>query len=203
MSLTNSDFKYSKLLSNLNSKAKSVLEPQDETSNTFQFKQLGLEYLEEYKALRLTSLTTDPDSFLFSLDQERLNSQFHYRNQITNQGPDPFGLWGVLESTKLVGYTILSGEFASKKKHAANLYEVFILPEYRGRGLAKLLVRAVIEALKNTQSTHLYLSVIANNSKAISLYHSLGFKLVASIPNAINLNHDKFVDELIFCYYLS
>ena len=49
--------------------------------------------------------------------------------------------------------------------------------DYRGRGYARAICNAVLGKGKSMGATYSYLQVVKNNSKAVSLYESLGYRL--------------------------
>ncbi|MFC0298472.1 GNAT family N-acetyltransferase [Geobacillus jurassicus] len=55
------------------------------------------------------------------------------------------------------------------------IYELFVLEEFRGKGIAKQLIKTGIEHLKQDGYSEVRLSVYAGNP-AIKLYETLGFK---------------------------
>ena len=59
------------------------------------------------------------------------------------------------------------------KGHISNLY---ILKEYRKKGVAKKLVKEAIEWLKKQNVPHISLEIHTENLPAQSLYHNFGFK---------------------------
>ncbi|KAA6318206.1 Aminoglycoside N(6')-acetyltransferase type 1 [termite gut metagenome] len=56
-----------------------------------------------------------------------------------------------------------------------NIHDVFVLKEYRGRGLGRQLMNAVITEAENRKCSRITLEVRKDNSTAQSLYKSLGF----------------------------
>ena len=55
------------------------------------------------------------------------------------------------------------------------IYELFVIEEYRGKGIAKQLIETGIEQLKQEGFSEIRLSVFDGN-QAIKIYESLGFK---------------------------
>ncbi|MBN1686077.1 MAG: GNAT family N-acetyltransferase [Spirochaetales bacterium] len=60
-----------------------------------------------------------------------------------------------------------------------------------GRGLGKLLMRAVMERAEERGVTHMTLTVLKGNSKALGLYKSFGFKIVTDY--AFKAEHDSYL----------
>lgn len=55
------------------------------------------------------------------------------------------------------------------------IYELFVLEEYRGKGISKLLMKTAIDSLKQEGYTEIRLSSYAGN-QAIKLYEQMGFQ---------------------------
>ena len=56
------------------------------------------------------------------------------------------------------------------------LKKLFLLPEYRGLGLGLALTQRCLNDAKARGYTHCYLDTLANMTKAVGLYESLGFE---------------------------
>ena len=84
---------------------------------------------------------------------------------------NPLSLWLIaLEGGSVVGYVgsqTVMGE--------SDMMNVAVHPDHRRRGIAKVLIGALIQALKDRESCCLTLEVRASNAPAIALYDSLGF----------------------------
>jgi ribosomal protein S18 acetylase RimI-like enzyme len=65
----------------------------------------------------------------------------------------------------------------SRVRHdVGHVTQVCVLPEYRKRGLGKLLMAATIRNLKQRKFSGLSLTVTEANRRAVDLYHHLGFE---------------------------
>lgn len=67
-----------------------------------------------------------------------------------------------------------------------NIGSISVIPEYQGKGLGRILLRAGMNFAKNNSYDRTILCVNADNQKAKSLYIQEGFKQV----------------EAVVCYYL-
>ena len=83
----------------------------------------------------------------------------------------PFGLYLVLEEAGVlagfIGVKHVAGE--------VDVMTVAVAPEKRGRGCARALVRAVLEAPESCGARRVHLEVRPSNKAARALYASLGF----------------------------
>ncbi len=60
----------------------------------------------------------------------------------------------------------------------ANINNVAVHPDYRGRGISKLLMNTLIEMAASEGAKQMYLEVRSSNSVAQGLYRGLGFKMI-------------------------
>ena len=98
---------------------------------------------------------------------------------ITAELSNPLALWlvAVLDG-KVVGYigsqTVLD---------EADMMNLAVVAEYRGRGVGRLLAEALITALRDNGVRCITLEVRDSNEAAVGLYSSLGFTEIARRPN--------------------
>lgn len=83
-----------------------------------------------------------------------------------------------------------------KLKHRAE-FGISILKEYWGLGLGKALTNACIKCAKEAGYEQLELDVVAENKRALSLYHSLGFEEIGRNPKGFNSRTSGF-QELVY-----
>lgn len=77
------------------------------------------------------------------------------------------------EAGRLIGY-LVAWEIIDE----GELLNIAILPEERGRGLGRSLLKNWLERLRGQQFRAVFLDVRDDNQPAISLYESFGFKVV-------------------------
>lgn len=83
-----------------------------------------------------------------------------------------------------------------KTRHRAELY-ISILKEYWGLGLGRSLAEACIQCAKDAGYDQLELNVVADNTRAISIYKGLGFEEFGRNPRGFNSRTSGF-QELIY-----
>jgi RimJ/RimL family protein N-acetyltransferase len=96
----------------------------------------------DFKAIRLTSLQTDPYVFGRSYAEEKDFTQEDWENWITNKSGACFGLF---DGSSLIGCTGIITDRHDPSGETAVLIASFILPEYRGQGLSDLLYKTRID----------------------------------------------------------
>lgn len=100
-----------------------------------------------------------------------------------------------LAEGKLVG-TCIAKKGLYKEKENAEL-GIALLKKWRGRGLGKKMLEELIKLVKKEWNSRLiHLHVFEKNTKAISLYKSLGFKEVARLPEWVN-NFGEIEDKIV------
>jgi len=80
------------------------------------------------------------------------------------------------EDKKIAGY-LIGTLFKEPWQRMGYVDDLFILKNFRKRGIAKLLVKEFIKIVKKEGLEKCSLGLIAKNKKALSLYSSLGFKI--------------------------
>jgi len=82
------------------------------------------------------------------------------------------------ENEKLIGFTQLYPQFSSTRmKRSWLLNDLYVLKEFRGRGVAKLLMDAAKQLANQTQSAGILLETEKSNAIGNRLYPSAGFAI--------------------------
>ena len=85
----------------------------------------------------------------------------------------------VLEDGKEVGFAVFFYTFSTFRGHAAiHLEDLFILPEYRGRGLGRAAMAYLCALVKERDCARLEWSCLKWNEPAIRFYKSMDAELV-------------------------
>lgn len=80
------------------------------------------------------------------------------------------------ENNVMTGWILMGGSKDNFSGKAFGfIYELFVLEEYRGKGISKQLIKTGMEQLKQEGYSEIRLSVFAGNS-AMKIYESLGFE---------------------------
>jgi ribosomal-protein-alanine N-acetyltransferase len=119
---------------------------------------------------------------------------------------EPWSEKAILEEAER-GYFIaayLDGAFAGYAGMTCVLDErdvcnVATVPQFRGMGVGKALVSALIESARETGASVVMLEVRKSNSAAIALYEKAGFNLVGERRNFYACPRE---DALLYNYYI-
>jgi ribosomal protein S18 acetylase RimI-like enzyme len=154
--------------------------------------------------LRLYSLKSDPLAYLSTFDYEAVASVPYYQMKImSGYKPPVFGHFGYFDSDRLVAYVQLAPETLPKLVHRANVYELYVHPDFRRRHIASELLNHLINLAKQQPGLEqIYLHVNSLNTGAITLYRQHNFTHLATIPKAVK-EANGYQDELVYFYDLT
>jgi ribosomal protein S18 acetylase RimI-like enzyme len=145
-----------------------------------------------YRVLRATCLRESPHAFTTSYEEFSQRTTDSIAQQL--RGHENFTL-GAFEDDRLVGMVGFYRESALKLRHKGYIVSMYVLPEYRSRGIARaLLVEAIARARRLRDLKQLLLGVVVTQTTAKRLYESLGFTVYGREPDAVKIG-DEFFDE--------
>ena len=107
------------------------------------------------------------------------------------------------ESGKIIGLVTWVAH-GLPKHQLCELDRIAVLPQYRGKGVAKQLFKALVGDAKAYYKKHktklrkLYLLTHADNKRAHRFYEKLGFKHEATLNDHYYDNKDEFVFSMVF-----
>lgn len=146
--------------------------------------------LPAYRALLLPGLTADVNSFRIAPDDET-NAPFPTQNR-----PDSFTL-GTFVDGQLAGVVSFQRDGANRVKlrHKGLLFRMYVAPDFRGKGLAALLIQAVIDrgrALGDVEQINL---TVVSSNPAKRLYERFGFRTFSVEERAIKWQGTYLTEE--------
>jgi ribosomal protein S18 acetylase RimI-like enzyme len=110
------------------------------------------------------------------------------RKKIEGYGKDMCG-WVVELEGKIVGF---SATYKHKGKDLVGA--IYVLPEYQGKGIGKILLQKVLDFLKD--SKEIWLEVAAYNKNAINFYEKSGFHIVPETEGEHEIIEGKFIPTI-------
>ncbi|NRB18064.1 MAG: GNAT family N-acetyltransferase [Rhodobacteraceae bacterium] len=72
--------------------------------------------------------------------------------------------------------------------HHVGIFEVGLLPEWRGQGIGRPLITATLDAAFERGFTRIELTVFASNTRAIALYEKIGFNKEGELIDAVYID---------------
>ena len=122
-----------------------------------------METLEEQQKYLQAEADGDPDSAPWSIN----------RLQWTKNGSE-WNTFTAFEDDKVVG-SVMTWGLGETRSATEN---IFVLPEWRRKGIAKAVIVECLNYLKENGKTEATLGVFGENGRAIALYRSLGYKML-------------------------
>jgi ribosomal protein S18 acetylase RimI-like enzyme len=151
--------------------------------------------VEIYRILRLDSLRESPHAFTNSAEEfsqrtlDSIAQQFRSHENFT---------LGAFEDDRLVGMVGFYRETALKLRHKGYIVSMYVLPEFRSRGIARaLLVETIDRAKRLPDLKQLLLGVVETQVTAKRLYESLGFVVYGREPDAVKIGDEYFAEEFM------
>jgi ribosomal protein S18 acetylase RimI-like enzyme len=114
-----------------------------------------------------------------------------------------FTLGAFSDEGELLGTVGFKRDLFVKLKHKGLIFRMYVSEKAKGQGLGRKLLQVLIERAKQGKGLRqLYLTVVANNQRAIDLYLSAGFELYSREKGSIKMSENNFVDEDSMILYL-
>jgi ribosomal protein S18 acetylase RimI-like enzyme len=162
-------------------------------AETYTVRRLIGDDLPQYKTLRDTMLALHPEAFTSDARDEQHKPAASYHARLGPQ-PGQFTL-GAWIGDKLVGAITSERDTRRKVAHIVHVIGMMVLPEARGHGIGRELLRLFIaQTTELTDVELITLSVTASNGPATSLYEQAGFKRYGRLPRAIKMG-DVYLDK--------
>jgi ribosomal protein S18 acetylase RimI-like enzyme len=120
--------------------------------------------------IRLTALRADPAAFLSSYETEAAFAEQQWREQFSR------GDWNVMRAGALdVGLVGVTREPDTPSRECYLEY-LWVARGFRRRGVATLLLRAVLDRLRDSGVQTVWLYILDGNDPAMRLYEGFGFQ---------------------------
>lgn len=152
---------------------------------------------EEYKALRLHALATEPQAFGSSHEEKVKLPDESWIKKIENHE-----VLFALVDDELVGMVGYWFESRTKTRHIALIFGAFVKKEHRGKGIGKLLLEAVLKKIQErSEIIKVRLTVSALQEDAIRLYKKYGFKKVGVLKKEIKIEK-QYYDKILMAKFI-
>ena len=166
------------------------------------YKRLEPRHSSQYRVIRLHSLQSNPEAYGSSYEEEAALEKLFFERCIEDKNEEYFVL-GAFIDEKLIGICAVARNKLLKTRHRAELIQVFVSPEFRGKNISTNLLQAAIsEAKKINGIEQLELGVSAMNKPAIAAYKKAGFNETVTNKRCLKVN-GKYIDELLMVLFIS
>lgn len=154
-------------------------------------------------SIRLQALIDNPEAFAATYEEtllagkERLVENMHQRDAFY------IGAFHPSSVLELIGVVYFRRDEGQKNRHKGRVLSMYVRPEYRGKGVGKVLLQEVITHAKQLAGVEqIHLMVITSNTAARSLYGSMGFEVYGTMHRAMKVN-EHYWDEEMMVLHLS
>lgn len=144
-----------------------------------------------YQTIRLESLSAEPDAFASRYAQWACFSDVEWRRRLAEP------VLAALDGDVPIGMMALRLNGPIKMAHRAVLTGVYVRADYRGCGMASMLLGAVLSCARSTGIRQIELGVRSDNPAALRFYRRQGFRQVGRIPCAYMDNRGAADDILM------
>lgn len=149
----------------------------------------------------LEQLYKETNYMLYS-PQERTDYSELQKQFTADQETSGSTVWVVADDQKIYGFLGFIRKNIKKVKHCATI-NIGLLSEIHGQGFAKALLEEMFIYAKKIGVTRLELTVMEENTVAIAMYESVGFKKEGLKEQAIYWEtEDRFINDCIMAKFL-
>ena len=134
-----------------------------------------------------------PEAFATGVEEQENLPDEHWARRLAGNA-DSLVL-GAFAGERLVGIAAFTREPRRKTRHKGNISGVYVSPTFRGRGIARGLLTAILSEARSLQGLEqVMLSVVTENVPARELYRKLGFTVFGTELRALKVG-ERYLDE--------
>ena len=149
------------------------------TTHTATIIQLEPARWREYKDLRLQALSDAPQEFGTTLAEAKKYLDKKWRESLAL--PTSI-LWFAEVNGKVVGMVGVYWGHGATRRHVANMFGMYVVPDYRKQGIGARLLSEVINVQRaDTNISKIKTEVVGGNTAATKLYEQHGFEIIGSL----------------------
>ena len=157
---------------------------------------LNVDESNDFRTIRLSALEKSPEMFGSTYIAEVEKPLVFFKNCLSSST-----VFGAYYKNKIIGLATLTQENGIKFSHKASLSSVFIEPEFQKKGVASILLSAIIE-YSEKHVEQILLTVADDNKPAIHLYKKFGFETYGIETQAMKVN-GQYTDEILMKRFIS
>lgn len=147
-----------------------------------------------FHQLRLRAVKEETRSFLESYEEAKQKPAVSYFEN--------GWISGAFIGGALVGITGLFRHKGAKVEHKGIVWGVYVVPEARGKGLARRLIEAVVLEAAQAGLELVQISTDRTNAATQALYQSLGFEPYGTEKHIMKLPDGSYIDDVWMVKFL-
>lgn len=137
--------------------------------------------LSAFRALWAEGLTAVPTAFLMSAEEVRAIPN----KEIASRLEAHLYLGAFDETGRLVGFVVARRGAPQRLRHTADIGPLYVRDSAQGQGVGRKLMEALLQHLTEAGLLQAELVVDVDNTRAQTLYHSLGFLVFGRRPRSV------------------
>jgi ribosomal protein S18 acetylase RimI-like enzyme len=163
-------------------------------AHTITIRELDEHDTKGFLALKRRGLASDPEAFVATLGDDAPSYPEMVRVRLSRASIQAGDIVVGAFAPDLIGIIAITRDARTKRQHKADLHGMYVVPEYRGKGLGKtLLVKGLEMAEEMAGLEEIQLIVATQNREATALYERYGFVHVWTELRALKID-DSYVD---------
>src|SRR5579871_4804684 len=133
-------------------------------------------FWKDYKELRLQALFEEPQAFGSSYADESIKSDEEWKKRLENykKGEHNWMFFAQVDK-KLVGMLGAFQDATDIEKREATIIAMFVIEEYRGKGIAKMLMQRILQELAIKKMAKVKINLNVDQTIALKMYEKFGF----------------------------
>lgn len=159
-----------------------------------------------YSQIRRFALQESLYAFSDSIEDEINKTINEYEQEIEKQGLplENFTLGAFNNLNQLIGFVKFKRDQRSKARHRSSFHSLYVLPEYRKKGIAKLLINEIIKQahlLPGLEQLQLS-TIISEKYSLVKFYELFNFQILGSLISEDLIIEGNYVDAVYMVKYL-
>ena len=154
---------------------------------------------DQYYRVRLRGLREHPEAFGASAKSMEERTLDQIAERLRSNSAEGFCIFGAFVDQQLVGLSAFGCPIANPKmRHRGGIYQMYVMPEYRARGLGQKLLVATIDHARHFEWVEeLMLGVAVGNDAARNLYLRVGFQPCYVDPRSLKVGSTYYDTEFM------
>ena len=152
--------------------------------------------VDAFRELRLEALKNHPTAFGQDYNEIVLRPRTYWETTLTINSEEQ-ALFITEENKHLIGMTGIYRGMSKKSLHSANIWGVYVKPEWRGHHISESLIQSCLKWAKQHNVVIVKLAVVTNNLSALRCYKRCGFSTYGKEPKAISYDNEYYDEYLM------
>jgi ribosomal protein S18 acetylase RimI-like enzyme len=133
----------------------------------------------QYREVRLRSLAESPNAFGSTLAAEQERSEEAWAARLSSAAVSGQDCPLIAEQDCMV-IGLVWAKVDSSDDSAVNVFQMWVAPEYRGRGIGSMLLHEAVAWARHHNARSVQLGVACGDTSAVRLYVRAGFKVIGA-----------------------